>query len=402
VTKERRNRIVAWGLCLFAVIGITTYLAITLIDEQRRGVLDQSRIAEVTGLWFVAITFSILGALIIYHQPQNRFGWLLMLPAIARVLPIEKLVASPPATLTPGYWFLYWLNGWAWMLLIFPILLLPLHFPTGRPPSPRWRWVNWLALSMWGLLAFVYAFPRSFADNGMLPNPIGFLPPELPQQIWSSMLWSICLFLLAAGSVVSLFVRYRRAQTAERQQIKWLAYASALFVVVYSLVVSNGFTGQSTVNELLLTTLFSVSVFTFALAIGIAVLRYRLFDIDVIIRKTLVYAIMSGLLALVYFGSVVLLQNIVGGATDEQSPLVIVISTLMIAAMFGSLRRRVQSFIDRRFYRRKVNAQQILAKFAQTARDEVSLEALTAEMGRVVQDTMEPASVSVWLKESRS
>ena len=138
--------------------------------------------------------------------------------------------------------------------------------------------------------------------------------------------------------------------------------------------------------------------FLFPLSVVIAVLRYRLFDIDIIIRKTLVYAVLSGLLALLYFGMVALLQNIFDSVSGEQSPLVIVISTLFIAALFAPLRQRVQATIDRRFYRKKYDAQQVLAQFAQTARDEVSLEALTAELTRVIQETMQPETTSLWLK----
>ena len=133
-------------------------------------------------------------------------------------------------------------------------------------------------------------------------------------------------------------------------------------------------------------------------SIGIAILRYRLFDIDLIIRKTLQYAALSALLALVYFGSVVLLQTVVGQATDAQSPLVIVVSTLLIAALFAPLRKRVQTAVDRRFYRQKYDAQQVLAQFAITARDETDMDKLTAELVRVVQETMQPEQVSVWLK----
>ena len=154
-----------------------------------------------------------------------------------------------------------------------------------------------------------------------------------------------------------------------------------------------GFLGDGEIltnrSRLLYGIVFSGSIFLY-LAVGLAILRYRLYDIDVIIRKTLVYALLSGLLALVYFGSVVLLQTVIGRAADEQSPLVIVISTLLIAALFAPLRQRVQAFIDRRFFRKKYDAQQVLAQFAQTARDEVSMEALTAELTRVVQETMQP------------
>jgi hypothetical protein len=133
-------------------------------------------------------------------------------------------------------------------------------------------------------------------------------------------------------------------------------------------------------------------------AITISILFYRLWDIDVIVRKTLVYTVLSGLLALVYFGMVVLLQSVFDSVTGQQSPIAIVISTLLIAALFAPLRRRVQDVIDRRFYRKKYNAQQVLAQFAITARDETDMDKLTAELVRVIQETMQPEQVSVWLK----
>jgi len=399
VTSQKRNRWIAWGLCLCAIAGITAVAATTLIDNSRQGTLNQAHLVEVVGAGIVLTAFAILGALIISHQPQNRIGWLLLIPILARLIPVEALTASPPQTLTIGWWLLLWFSGWAWMPLIFPILLLPLHFPTGRPPTPRWNWINWLALGMWALLAFVSAFAKNFAHVGMIPNPIGFLPPDLPERVWNSVPWSVSLFLMAVGSVVSLFVRYGRTQTEERQQIKWLAYAGIFFAVVYGLVVSSGFAGQSGYS-VWVGVLFYLSVLTFAAAIAIAILRYRLYDIDLIIRKTLQYTVLSALLALTYFGSVVLLQSIVGQAADEQSPLMIVVSTLLIAALFAPLRQRVQAFIDRRFYRKKYDAQQVLAQFAQTARDETDMDALTAELVRVVQETMQPEQINLWLKST--
>ena len=397
MTNQKRNRLIAWGLCVFAVVGITAVATTTLIDNQRQGILDETHLVEVVGFGIVLSAFVVLGTLIISHQPQNRIGWLLLIPVWARMIPVEALTASPPETVTIGWWLVLWYAGWAWMPLIFPILLLPVHFPTGRPPTPRWNWINWLALGMWALLAFVSAFPKNFADVGMIPNPIGFLPPELPEQVWNSAPWSLSLFLMAGGSVVSLFVRYGRAQTAERQQIKWLAYAGIFFVAVYGLVVSRGFAGQS--YSVWVGVLFYLSVLTFAAAIAVAILRYRLFDIDLIIRKTVQYGVVTAVLALVYFGTIILLQSLMGQATGEQSPIVIVLSTLLIAAMFNPLRRRVQTAVDRRFYRQKYNAQQVLAQFAQTARDEVDMAALQAELLRVVQETMQPEQLSIWLRD---
>jgi hypothetical protein len=181
----------------------------------------------------------------------------------------------------------------------------------------------------------------------------------------------------------------------EREQIKWLLFAAALFFLVYTIYFF-------LIDVQGLTILLGLSILLLPAAIGVAILRYRLYDIDLIIRKTLVYALLSGLLALVYFGLVVLLQSVFDSFTGQQSPIVIVISTLVIAALFVPLRRRVQAVIDRRFFRKKYDAQQVLAQFAQTARDETDMEALTAELMRVVQETMQPTAVDLWFTKKRA
>jgi hypothetical protein len=152
-------------------------------------------------------------------------------------------------------------------------------------------------------------------------------------------------------------------------------------------------------NELLFRIALDVLYLMPSVGLGVAVLSSRLWDIDVVIRKTLVYSLLTGLLALVYLGSVVLLQAVFGRTAGAQSPLVIVLSTLLIAAISAPLRRRVQALIDRRFYRRKYDAQQVLARFARTARDEVELDELTAELVRVVEETMRPERVAIWLRQ---
>jgi hypothetical protein len=189
-----------------------------------------------------------------------------------------------------------------------------------------------------------------------------------------------------------------------RAQIGWVALgiASPLVATLFpSALVDRLFPAADNTNALGNWS-FNFIGLLLPICFGIAITRYRLFDISVIIRKTLVYTVLSGLLALVYFGSVLLLQTMIGRVADEQSPLIIVVSTLLIAALFNPLRQRVQTFIDRRFFREKYDAQQILAQFAQTARDEVDMEALTAELSRVIQETIRPDTFAVWLKEPRS
>jgi hypothetical protein len=191
------------------------------------------------------------------------------------------------------------------------------------------------------------------------------------------------------GALLSVVVRYVRSGDIERRQLRWFLFVLAFFPI--------SFLVESVLGDLIV----AAVIIALPAAVGIAILRYRLYDIDIIIRRTLVYSVLSLLLAAVYFGSVVLGQALFERMAGGQSPLVIVLSTLIIAALITPLRRRVQRFIDRRFYRSKYDAARTLAEFAQHARDEVSLEALTVEVMRVVQETMQPASASLWLRKDR-
>ena len=358
----------------------------------------------VTALgWGVVLPaiYSVVAALIIARQPGNRVGWLLMVVGMVAVFPsfVLDAISSPPSGITPGIFLLVWLDGWSWIPIIFPIFLIPLNFPTGRPPTPRWNWVNWLALGMWLFFISFSPFINTITPNNeqwSLPNPIGFIPDALVEGPFM-VLWGAGLLTMVSASVASLFVRYRRAQDYERQQIQWLLYAGALFVVIYSaafyFLSESGSQFEGLHNLLMLLSILAIPV-----AIAIAILRYRLYDIDVIIRKTLQYGVVTVLLLLVYTGSVVLLQSLVENITGEQSPIVIVISTLVIAALFKPLRNCVQDYIDRRFYRKKYDAEQTLARFAEIARDEVDMDKITAALLGVVEESVQPESVSVQLR----
>ena len=397
--KRRRVTILAWVWCGFVILAaVAVGLSALLNRPVEESVLDT--LANATTLaGFVA--FAITGALVISRQPRNVVGWLLMIEgSLAIIWPVDLYfnnLVQPPAN--PSLLFItgLWFWGWLWLWLIFPILFLPLYFPTGSPPSLRWRWVSVLGLGLCAFFILYVSFsPNWESQDGTwtVANPVGFLQFEFPLAPWV-----ILLLSFAALSVASLLVRFRRAQPVEREQIKWLLYAAGLFFVIYSItfVTSNAAGPVADLGGVLL----FLGMLTFPVAIAISILRYRLYDIDVIIRKTLVYAVLTALLGLVYFGSVVLLQQLFGAITGiEQSPLAIVVSTLIIAALFTPLRRRIQDWIDRRFFRKKYDAQQVLARFALTARDETDLDALTAELVRVVQETMQPEHVSVWLRST--
>ena len=271
---------------------------------------------------------------------------------------------------------------------------LPLFFglfPNGRM-VPRLYWV-------------VVAY---FVVGYFVRNTLGLDSNDSPLgSFWS---WTGWLSVLLGGVAAQIY-RYRRVSNpAERKQTRWVLFGmGAMAVFILSILAYTAILGDATIGTPADPDFFRRFVFlsvlnlTFEfiyLSIGLAILRSKLFDIDVIIRKTLVYTALTGLLALVYFGSVVLLQRLLGSLTGvAQSPLAVVVSTLVIAALFTPLRRRIQDAIDRRFFRKKYDAQRVLAQFAVTARDETDLDALTAELARVVQETLQPEGVSVWLKK---
>jgi MFS family permease len=400
--KPNRSTILAW--ILFGLITASVILAIVL-DLSTRTAEDNLLLAELI-YPAIPVAFAFVGALIISHQPRNVIGLLLMLPGLSFFVLVDAYLRpfingqlSVPQPPTQLLFMALWFNNWNWPMLVFPIMFVMVLFPTGRPLNRRWRWLIYYGLGVMVLLLLLATFAETLAPNTgdvdwAVRNPIGFLTAELIDPIILPV-FVITLPIWVILCAVALLVRFRRANNVERNQIKWLLYAVAIFTLSYVPT----FIFQ-TFNDVasLWSVLWPLGMLTIPAAIAIAILRYRLYDIDIIIRKTLVYAVLTGFLALVYFGTVILLQSVVGQATDEQSPLIIVLSTLLIAALFTPLRQRIQATIDRRFFRKKYDAQQVLAQFAQTARDETDMEALQAELLRVVQETMQPEQVSIWLQ----
>ncbi len=326
----------------------------------------------------IASGFIAAGLLIAWKAQGDWFRWL-----TAFVLLFFPLGTMERFLLGSGFGYSYFALG----SLLWPTFLLFLYlFPNGRA-VPRWsRWPMAVFLGVHFSLQALW-----LAGSWM----------TIPDGLWQTMSKLGAVILLAFALILLCQIyRYRFVSTpAERAQIKWFVAAVAL--VVIGTIIDTLLSGQvlqsrpgfgADLNSLL-NLLIPGSIL-------IAILRYRLWDIDVIIRKTLVYTVLTALLALVYFGSVILLQRLFGALTGiEQSPLAVVVSTLVIAALFTPLRRRIQEGIDRRFYRKKYNAQQVLAQFAVTARDETDLDALLAELARVVDETLQPEHVSIWLRK---
>jgi hypothetical protein len=287
-----------------------------------------------------------------------------------------------------------WILSWGWVLAVGLIVFLVLLFPDSRLPSRRWRWFAWLSLiliftgAVWG--AFT---PGAILSLGQINNPLGI--EGLP-NVWK--LTQTLMLTLIFVSAASLFVRLRRARGVERQQIKWFTYtgvvASSAALLTYTISEPIGALWLKWVGYVVM----QVALIGMPISMGIAILRYRLYEIDLLINRTLVYGSLTATLVALYLVGIVVLQRLFVLLTGQQSTLAVVASTLLIAALFTPLRRRIQSFIDRRFYRRKYDARKTLEAFSAKLRDETDLDALSDDLVGVVRETMQPAHVSLWLR----
>ena len=343
------------------------------------------------------IPFSVVGVIIASRHPRNTIGWLFCSVGVAIGLNsfsgdyAEFWLASGFGLRSLGE-TAAWFSSWLWILLVYvPMSFLLLLFPDGRLPSPRWRPVAWgVALGTAGGVVGYALRAGPLEDFPQIINPYGINSPIVG-------IVGVAGSIVAAGSMVasatSLIVRLRRVGSEQRQQIKWLAYGGAVMVGILS--VGGLFILWSVPLSILI---MSFSLLGFPVFTGIAIVRHRLYDIDILINRTLVYGTLTATLVLFYVVGVVSIQYAFRALTGDGSQLAIVASTLAIAAMFTPLRRRIQAFIDRRFYRRKYDARKTLEAFSATLRDETDLDTLDAQLVGVVRETMQPAHVSVWLR----
>jgi hypothetical protein len=292
-----------------------------------------------------------------------------------------------------------WISSWILPPIIGLQVFSFLLFPTGRLSSSGWRWLAWLTVAcvVVGVASSAFSFGAN-AGLGPVQNPLGIKGFSNIYDVVLSFM-STVLYVAVASSLI---VRLRRASGVERQQIKWFAYAAAATIsgITLAYVIPNTIDAppwfESAGFAVLIATTAAIPV-----SIGIAILRYRLYDIDVLINRTLVYGSLTATLVALYFIGIVVLQRVFVLLTGQQSTLAVVASTLAIAALFGPLRRRMQGLVDRRFYRRKYDASKTLEAFLSKLRDETDLEALNNELVGVVRETMQPAYASLWLRPSQ-
>ena len=363
--------------------GETMVVEVPLVHWQLSQILRSSlfSLADVAA-WFGIAIFLVMGFLVFWQRPDNPAARALLVLSAATFFTFF-FSSLLPVTVSNDIDLLATLNITALIFITFTILLPPafirfaLVFPRPKPIIVQYPWLARLPYAVGGMVI------------------IAFL-----MQIWvAGFAWMAVSVLIAI--IILGHNAFTMRDAVSRAQLRWglggMIVGLGLFLSFYVEVFGN----VSDATAVLINALAPLGFGVMGVALAIAILRYRLFDIDVIIRKTLVYAVLSGLLALVYFGLVVLLQSVFDSVSGQQSPIATVISTLVIAALFSPLRRRVQAVIDRRFFRKKYDAQQVLAQFAQTARDETDMTALQAELLRVVQETMQPETVSLWLREPR-
>jgi hypothetical protein len=343
-----------------------------------------------------------VGAIVASRRPENPVGWLLCLSGVATSTStftsqyaIYALLAQPNSL--PAGEAMAWIASWMLPIMNGVQVFYLLLFPTGRLPSRRWRWLAWLTVAyiLVGGVAAAFSPGAYLGALGPIRNPLGI---EGLTQFYKAVLYTMSPALFIAATF-SLFVRLRRAVGVERQQLKWLAYAAgglaiSSIVIIITIAIDTPRWYEWVAKAILVAATPGVPI-----SIGIAILRYRLYDIDIIINRTLVYGSLTLMLALVYFGGITMTQALFRTLTgqEQQPQLAVVISTLAIAALFDPLRRRTQSFIDRRFYRRKYDARKTLEAFSAKLRDKTDLQALKEDLVGVVRETMQPAHVSLWL-----
>ena len=401
----------AWPLAGASVVMFVASVALYVLARSAQEALGSWDALGDLLVFVPFLAFPIVGALIASRRPEKPIGWMCLVAGLFWMLialgsqydayVLAKLGSVPGAVMIDA------LTQWIWVppvgiLGIYMILL----FPDGRLPSRRWRPLAWLSGAVMVLFSVASTLaPGTLEGHPGVRNPFGLEghPWVAVVAVGTVLLLPLCIL----ASALSLVLRYRRSGSEVREQIKWIAFAAALVGLVYlsGLLSELVFAPGSLVGEdapplwvEIQRNMLMLSYAGVPVSIGFAVLKYRLYDIDVIINRALVYGSLTATLLAAYIGGIVLLQRVFVALTGEESTLAVVGSTLVIAALFAPLRRRIQTFIDRHFYRSKYDARKILEAFSGKLREETNLAALDNELVGVVRETIQPTHVSLWLR----
>ncbi|MDP9252833.1 MAG: hypothetical protein M3O80_07490, partial [Chloroflexota bacterium] len=349
----------------------------------------------------LVLSFGAVGAILASRRPKHRIGWLFCSFAVTYALSVFADAFAKAGLAAGSDWpaasFAAWLSAWLWLVYVSMLEFAFLLFPTGRLLGPRWQSVARTIIAANAVVAFALAIRPGPLEMRPIDNPFGFAPLVSFTGLIDA---STALFFLGALlSFGSPFARLPRTSGVEREQIKWVGSAGVLLIL--SLILS-GFASrfglEPSIAEFLSNACYAVGVAAVPVAMGVAILRYRLYDIDVLINRTLVYGVTTGGIAAAFFGGIVVLQTLLRPFTSG-SEIAVAASTLLTVALFQPLRSRVQQAVDRRFYRSRYDAGRTIDAFAEELRDEVDLEAVRAHLLATVGQTMSPAHASLWLRE---
>lgn len=392
----KRPALLAWSL--FA-LNLTGLLIAVVIGNLAEGLSDLLNL--ITFAAFV-IACAVLGALVAAKKPTNPIGWILSVVGtfgVVAALVSIYVEAYPTAPGAPGS-IADWVGSFIWTLTFAPMIFVIQLFPTGRSLGRRWTPVLWLTGAGLACVLIAYAFAPGPMYNSIDPaiNPFGIESLRGPLELLSSV-GGVLIVASVLLSVLSLILRFRRSRGVERQQMKWFAYAGmvllgalAIQMVVFTIVPETD-TAVDVSNAL-----FSLTITLIPITIGIAVLRYRLYDIDRIISRTLAYGLLTTILAGAYLLAVLALQSVL--PVDDDSPVIVAGSTLAVVAAFGPLRTRLQTLVDKRFNRNRYDADHTIAEFSGRLRSEVELDSLTGDLVGVVDATLQPSHLSLWLAQA--
>jgi hypothetical protein len=381
----------AWLIAAIGVLDIGLLCWVYLSDPSA----SEFDLISGVSLLVSLLAFVIAGAVIVSRRPGNVIGWLLMIPGLS--VPLSEIgsrwlvgLDPPPTAVGPGLWLVLWATGFAWVALIFPLFHILLTLPTGRLLSPRWRLAVVLEVAMIATMAFMSAFSESmgpFVNDAAIwtvPNPVGFLPEDSMDGV-VGVVWQLGLLALCVLGGAAIALRFRRGTRDERQQLEWPVAGGLVFGATYA---------ATAIDSTAVGALFAVGITAIPVSVAIAITRYRLYDIDRIISRTVSYGLITAVLAAAFLATNLALQTVLHrGSTFE-----VAVSTLVVAMLFQPLRTAIQRPIDRRFNRARVDSERMVAAFAARARDQMDLPMLATELAVTAGRAVQPSSAAIWIR----